>query len=256
MKPQTQAGSTSRMVFSRWWIVVLTGVLIYGFATLITVTCKAFRDKPPMPEQIVDTNGNLLFTKADIEAGQRLFLRYGLMDNGSIWGHGAYLGPDFSSLYLHDLALNYTTDYPEADTRATVAKENRYDASTGTLVFNDTEVRTLGEAPARWKDYFSEPTKNGGLKKDLITDAEELRQLSAYFAWTAWCCIATRPGTDVSTPTISPPSRCSPPAPREPPRCGAPRACCFCSSASAGVSTLSGATRRTIGPRRPSRCRR
>jgi nitric oxide reductase subunit B len=25
------------------------------------------------------------------------------MENGSIWGHGAYLGPDFSAEYLHGL---------------------------------------------------------------------------------------------------------------------------------------------------------
>jgi nitric oxide reductase subunit B len=27
------------------------------------------------------------------------------MDNGTIWGHGALLGPDFSAEYLHTLAL-------------------------------------------------------------------------------------------------------------------------------------------------------
>jgi nitric oxide reductase large subunit len=25
-----------------------------------------------------------------------VFLKYGLTDNGSIWGHGGYLGPDFA----------------------------------------------------------------------------------------------------------------------------------------------------------------
>ena len=41
---------------------------------------------------------------ADITAGQQVFLRYGLMENGTIWGHGAYIGPDFSADYLHTLA--------------------------------------------------------------------------------------------------------------------------------------------------------
>jgi nitric oxide reductase subunit B len=27
------------------------------------------------------------------------------MQNGSIWGHGSYLGPDFSAQYLHELSL-------------------------------------------------------------------------------------------------------------------------------------------------------
>jgi len=28
------------------------------------------------------------------------------MENGTIWGHGAYLGPDFSAQYLHTLAVH------------------------------------------------------------------------------------------------------------------------------------------------------
>nr|MBD5377061.1 nitric-oxide reductase large subunit [Bacteroides sp.] len=198
MKSSFDMLTDRRTVISRWWIIVLTCVLIYGFATLITVTCKAFRDKPPMPEQVIGQDGNVLFTKADIEKGQQLFLRYGLMDNGSIWGHGAYLGPDFSALYLHDLALNYADSIPDASHRIELAKHNRYDLATGTLVYNDIEARTLAESPARWKDYFSDPAKNGGLKRNLITDPEELRQLSAYFSWAAWATVANRPGADYS----------------------------------------------------------
>jgi nitric oxide reductase subunit B len=52
------------------------------------------------------TRGALLFTAADITAGQQIFLSHGLMENGSIWGHGAYLGPDFSAEYLHTMALD------------------------------------------------------------------------------------------------------------------------------------------------------
>ena len=44
--------------------------------------------------------------ESDILAGQQVFLKYGLMENGSIWGHGAYLGPDFSAEYLHTLAVD------------------------------------------------------------------------------------------------------------------------------------------------------
>ena len=33
--------------------------------------------------------------------GQKVFLESGLMEYGSIFGHGAYLGPDFTADYLH-----------------------------------------------------------------------------------------------------------------------------------------------------------
>ena len=51
-------------------------------------------------------NGATVFTGDDIRAGQEIFLKYGLMENGTIWGHGAYLGPDFSAEYLHTLGLD------------------------------------------------------------------------------------------------------------------------------------------------------
>lgn len=45
-------------------------------------------------------DGRVVFTRADVTAGQETFLRHGLMESGSIFGHGAYLGPDFTADFL------------------------------------------------------------------------------------------------------------------------------------------------------------
>ena len=45
--------------------------------------------------------GKVLITGEEILQGQELFLTYGLMQYGSVYGHGAYLGPDFTADYLH-----------------------------------------------------------------------------------------------------------------------------------------------------------
>lgn len=187
-------------VISRWWILALAFVLIYGFAVLLTVTFKAYSDKPPVPEVVVDAQGNLLFTGDDVRSGQAVFLRYGLHDNGTVWGHGAYLGPDFSSEYLHQVALATRSLNPDKSTdeiRA-IAKANRYDAETGTLVMDEAQKTVFSEAPEYWRQYFSSPENNGGLQRDLITDPVELKQLSAFFAWSAWACSANRSGEDYS----------------------------------------------------------
>ena len=86
---------------SPWWIRSVLIVMVLGFAGLLAVTTLAYRNAPPIPGQVVDSNGATLLTGADISNGQALFLRYGLMDNGTIWGHGAYLGPDYSAEALH-----------------------------------------------------------------------------------------------------------------------------------------------------------
>ncbi|MFA5810343.1 MAG: hypothetical protein WC935_08445, partial [Thermoleophilia bacterium] len=42
------------------------------------------------------------------------------------------------------------------------------------------------------------PASNAGLPAKYITDATELRQLTAFFAWTAWASAAHRPGKTYS----------------------------------------------------------
>ena len=104
-----------------------------------------------IPEKFVNPAGGMVFTADDVIAGQQVFLKHGLMDNGTIWGHGGYLGPDFSAQSLHILALDladriarerlsrgYTDLTPEERAAvegavALVLKANRYDPASGTL---------------------------------------------------------------------------------------------------------------------------
>ena len=191
-------------------------VAIYGFGLLMTFTIKAYHDKPPIPELVINEQGDTLFTGNDIREGQSVFLKYGLMDNGTVWGHGAYLGPDFPALYLHRLALRtadiisldfYDTGYENlsVEEQSQVAslikfflKENRYIKDDNILVFSPFEEYSLIEEQPLWLEYFRSPENNGGLRANLITDPDELFKLTSYFAWTAWASIADRPNASYS----------------------------------------------------------
>ncbi|MDR3566538.1 MAG: hypothetical protein P4L43_00765 [Syntrophobacteraceae bacterium] len=85
------------------WEYALVVVVVFGMAVLIYISASSYDDAPPVPREVVGPGGQVVFTGADILAGQQIFLQYGLMDNGTIWGHGAYLGPDFSAAYPHTL---------------------------------------------------------------------------------------------------------------------------------------------------------
>ena len=91
---------------SPWWRRAVVITMLIGFTVLILVSVLAYRDAPPIPEKVVSSSGETLLTGQDIKAGQEVFLKYGLMENGTIWGHGAYLGPDFSAAYLHTLGVD------------------------------------------------------------------------------------------------------------------------------------------------------
>ncbi len=197
---------------SPWWRYGVVLVLIVGFAVLTWVGVRSYTDAPPIPLRVTDPAGKTVFTGDDIIGGQQVFLRYGLMENGTIWGHGAYLGPDFSAEYLHTLAteagdaearrihgkeLSLLTAAQKAAVFAEVRellKENRYSRQTGVLAFTAAEETSYRSQVDTWKTYFSQSSLNRGLKKALITDPEELRQLTAFFAWTAWASVTNRPG--------------------------------------------------------------
>ena len=210
------ASEADESPLSPWWIRSVMIVMVVGLAGLITITFLAYRNAPPIPARIVDANGTSLFTGEDISNGQALFLRYGLMDNGTIWGHGAYLGPDYSAEALHRIGEDTAaalaqrqygqppatlTPTQAAAIRSEVAvtlKTNRYDATSDTLHLTAPEAEAYRGQIGYWTRYFHDPVGNGGLKPDLITDPTELRQLTAFITWAAWVSVANRPGDDFS----------------------------------------------------------
>jgi len=207
---------TENQALSPWWKQAVVLVMIVGFTILIWLAARTYSDAPPIPEKVVDSKGETVFTHDDILSGQQVFLKYGLMENGTVWGHGAYLGPDFSAEYLHTLALDASEVISERQFNRPfeklskeeqdavqagveeVLKQNRYDANTGTLLFADPEATSYRKQVAIWTRYFSQPAENGGLTRKYITDSTELRQLTSFFAWTAWVSAAHRPGKTYS----------------------------------------------------------
>jgi len=203
---------------SPWWRRGVLIVLAVEFAVLIWVTTGTYiRDVgPPVPKEVTDLSGKILFEGKEIKTGQQLFLKKALMNNGTIWGHGAYLGPDFSAEYLHFLALetrnHLAKKYFDKDTdnlndgeRAALQKlsydflsKNRYDNISGRLTFTDPEVASFHNQQTYWKNYLSNPDLNRGLSVNLFNDPSELRQLTSFFAWAAWATTAHIPGKNYS----------------------------------------------------------
>lgn len=198
------------------WRYAVAVTVVVGMAVLIYMSASAYRDAPPIPDRVVDPSGRVVFTGKDILDGQEVFLRYGLMANGTIWGHGAYLGPDFSAQYLHTLGEHVAEEVSRGLFRETpanltrerlesvwaevagVLKKNRYDPKTDTLGFTHIEADSYERQITMWTHHFSGPELSGGLPKKYISDPRELRNLTAFFAWTAWASVANRPGRNYS----------------------------------------------------------
>ena len=208
--------SGSGTALSPWWRHAAILVMIAGFSVLTFVTVLTYTNAPPIPEKAVDAAGNVVFTGADIQKGQEVFFKYGLMEHGSLWGHGAYLGPDYSAEYLHRLSEvsrdtiavgKYGRPFAQlspdeqivasAEVR-TVLKENRYDPASRTLLLSPGEVAASRSQTVDWSDYFTKQGAAPGLPANYIKNPAELKALSTFFAWAAWAASANRPGKDYS----------------------------------------------------------
>ena len=206
----------SEKPLSPWWRHAVILVMALGFSLLTLVTVLTYTNAPPIPERVTDVAGATLFTRENVEHGQEVFLKHGLMEHGTLWGHGAYLGPDYSAEYLHRLAEiardalareRHGRPYAELDPDAAsgvdaavhrLLKENRYDPGTGALRFSAAEAAAWQTQKAEWAEYFSGKTPAPGLPAKYIRDRSELEDLNSYFAWAAWATVANRPGKDYS----------------------------------------------------------
>jgi nitric oxide reductase subunit B len=206
------AGTGRReLLVSKGWVQAVALVVLFGFFVLGLLAYRAYSGQPPIPERVVDPSGRVVFTGQDVTAGQGVFLKNGLMQYGSIFGHGAYLGPDYTADYLRRSALSVRESYGgEGSDEAAVRtvedfKENRYDPESRTLEFTGAQAAAFGELRGYYGDYFGEPTTRYGLRPEAIKDPEEIRQLTAYFAWTAWAASALRPELDYTYTNNWPP---------------------------------------------------
>jgi nitric oxide reductase subunit B len=80
---------------------VLAAIMVLSFGTLLFLGREIYLSAPPMPTEVKTTAGVTLFTQQDIETGREVWQTTGGHQLGSIWGHGAYVAPDWSADWLH-----------------------------------------------------------------------------------------------------------------------------------------------------------
>jgi nitric oxide reductase subunit B len=192
------------LLVSKGWLQAVAIVVLLGFFVLGLLAYRTYKADPPIPTRVVDPSGKVLFTGSEIKTGQKVFLRKGLMEYGSIFGHGAYLGPDYTADYLHRTAQSVHESYggPHSDTalQRTIAdfQANHYDSKTRTLQYSAPQARAFEQARLHYADFFGTPSTKFGLRPRAIKDPAQIKELTAFFSWSAWAASARRPGHNYS----------------------------------------------------------
>jgi nitric oxide reductase subunit B len=182
------------------------------------------KDKlPPYPEKVVSEDGGLILDKDAIIRGQDAYQKYGLMDHGSVWGHGSLRGMDFSATTLHLVGKAMQSSYAkekysrafeelgareQEDVKATVRielKQNRYDGSSDTLTLTKAQQSALAEVERFWEKEFGVGDKQYGFLPNTIKTADERKDIAGFFFWTSWVASANRPDKDYSYTNNWPP---------------------------------------------------
>lgn len=86
--------------YRRLWISLIA-VMTLSFLVLGYYGGEIYRQAPPIPKRVITPEGQVLFTAQEIKDGQNVWQSIGGQQVGSIWGHGAYVAPDWSGDWLH-----------------------------------------------------------------------------------------------------------------------------------------------------------
>ena len=94
--------------YRRLWIAFAL-VIVLSFAVLGGFGFRIAALAPPIPDTVRTADGKVLFDGAAIREGQNVWQSLGGQEVGTIWGHGAYVAPDWSADWLHR-ELTFTLD--------------------------------------------------------------------------------------------------------------------------------------------------
>jgi nitric oxide reductase subunit B len=72
------------LLISKAWIQAIGIVGLCGFSLLGILAYHTYSDAPPIPSRVIGPGGQVVFTGKDVQAGQEIFLKNGLMEYGSI----------------------------------------------------------------------------------------------------------------------------------------------------------------------------
>jgi len=181
------------MEYRKLWIA-LGAVLAISFLVLGGVGYRSIHNAPPIPQRVATTDGRLLFDGTTIQDGQNVWQSLGGQEIGSIFGHGAYVAPDWTADYLHREA----TILQERGIDPKTLRINTYDPATKTLTISNERAAAFEQLATYYGYIFAHGRTAYAIPQGALTDTIKQRQMAAFFFWTSWVASTNRPGGDVT----------------------------------------------------------
>ncbi|MEG9862651.1 MAG: nitric-oxide reductase large subunit [Parvularculales bacterium] len=204
----------------RLWAILGIGVFVM-FGILLLLGREIYHVAPPIPETVQTQSGTVVFSRDNIQRGQNVWQSMGGMQQGSIWGHGSYVAPDWSADWLQreakSLGQIIAAENPLPELGADIShgahlaylrkemRTNTYDEQTRSITISENRAAAI----ARVIEHYSKLFRGQGqeyldLRRDYamplnsVLTEEEAYDLSAFFFWASWSASTNRPDNDIT----------------------------------------------------------
>ena len=205
------------MTQKKLWIALIS-VIVLSFSVLLYYGNQIYQKAPPVPEQVTDETGKVLFSGNDIKDGQNIWQSIGGQEVGTVWGHGAYIAPDWTADYLHreaqyllnkwsqedaGIPFDQLSDQEKAAMKSRLQqylRTNTYNETTGTLVIGSERYEAFEHIRSHYRALFMDDPALDKLRADYaiarnsIKTEERLDKMAQFFFWASWACVTNRPG--------------------------------------------------------------
>ncbi|MTV37844.1 nitric-oxide reductase large subunit [Duganella radicis] len=200
------------------WLAIICAL---SFAVLGWVGSEIYLAKPPIPQQVISADGEVLFDAGQVDRGQQAWLAAGGQQLGTVWGHGSYVAPDWSADWLHREALalrdiraqqQYRARFEDLDHASQAAlnaslqdemRRNTYDGARGVIVLSAERAAAVRAVAAHYIGLFGDDASLEQLRVQYamnagsIPDQADLKALPAFVFWSAWAAATDRPGASM-----------------------------------------------------------
>ncbi len=197
-------------------------VMSISFAILGYYGYEIYQESPPIPDKIIADDTTVIFTGQQIKDGQNIWQSMGGQEVGTVWGHGAYVAPDWTADWLHKEAEFILNKYAQADYHKTFntlndeqkaalkirlqadVRKNTFDKNTGTITISANRVAAIAHLSEYYKGLFMDNPEFDKLRADYaipkmaIRDPERMHKMTAFFFWATWATVTERPNAKVS----------------------------------------------------------
>ncbi|MFC6723085.1 nitric-oxide reductase large subunit [Halobium palmae] len=185
---------------------------------LIVMGAGAFyssQQVPPIPKEVVGSDGDVVATESQVQAGKIAFQQNGLMNHGSILGNGAYFGVDYTADTL-ELKVEFMREYyaqeryseayadlnsadrGSVDSLVRDDLDESFERGTETIQYSAAEVYAHQQVRDVYVQRYHAGSLDRGVPTDFIGSEDEARQFADFALWTAWISHTDRPGSDHS----------------------------------------------------------